>query len=288
MSLRIRGCLLVVLASALACAKPGVFRPDGYHNELYGYSIHYSDAAARAFVSSDWVVDNYFAGPDGLPGKAKSDEDYRRERTFELDNGAKHTAKIDIYDLRLVHKKSSAVLWVRTVVLEPRDRERDLRVLMQEYAEELSGTGFFATDVGKIKIGARQFATKITEARPTTLAGFEAFDGTIEIANVDQLRLDPASRSDMVRVIFARTPYVYSVEDGYTSAKLPVLLVVGYLNNPTDFARQQPDFDRLLTLVDGSSAVQAPQPGAPAPAAASAPAASAAPAVPAPSASVAR
>jgi hypothetical protein len=268
----------------LGCAKPGTFRADGYHNALYGYSIHYSDAAAHAFVSDDWVVDNYVMGNDGLPRAPKKDEEYRRERTFEVDNGRKHTRAVDIYDLRLVHKRSSAVVWVRTIPLEVRDGERDLRVLMQEYAEELSGTGFFATDLPNVKVGARQFATKITESHPATLAGFDAFDATIEIANVDQLRLDPASRSDVVRVIFARTPYQYVIEDGYAGIKLPVLLVVGYLNNPTDFARQQPDFERLLTLVDASNgAPRAPGP----PLAASAAAAPTAPPTPPPAASAA-
>ena len=92
------------------------------------------------------------------------------------------------------------------------------------------------------------------------------------MANVNQLKLDPAGRAAMIRVVFVRTPFTTDLR-GDDSQKLPVMWMIGYANNPTDFEAQSPDFVRFLGLIDQNGShgftvlppVPPPVPAAPAP-----------------------
>lgn len=251
------------LATLASCSAPALFRPEGYFNKVHEYSVRYSDPAHHAFLSADWVVDNYYTDTNGSPTSRKNGDAYRRPRKLEFDDGSVVEDAIDLFDLKLVHKRTNAVIWLRTIPVTPREGERNLRVIAQDYAEGLSGTGFFATDTRPIKVGAQQFATRIVEAREGMLDGFQAYDATIEIANVDQLRLDPKTRSGIIRVVFARTPFQVGFGSGGSTGlhRVPVILMAGYYNNPTDYAAQLPEFERFLSLFDarrGASAGWAP------------------------------
>ena len=92
----------------------------------------------------------------------------------------------------------------------------------------------------------RELATKLVAGKDTTIGGFAAYDATIEIANTDQLKLDPERRQGKLRVILVRTPYLYLFG---SKTMLPTLLVLGYYNRPADFDASLPDFERFLTLV---------------------------------------
>jgi hypothetical protein len=97
------------------------------------------------------------------------------------------------------------------------------------------------------EVHAQTFTTKIVDEHPTTVAGFEAYDATIELANVDELKLDPASRSSKLRVVFVRTPYTRKLFA--TKGAVPQLLILGYSVAPRDFDASLPDFNRFVASI---------------------------------------
>jgi hypothetical protein len=260
------------LASLLGCQSSGVFDRAAFRSAKYPYTIRYADPEERALLSSDWVVENYYADAAGKPTTSKSGRDYRKDREIELASGRTTTRTFDVYDVLLVHRASDAVIWLRSIPLSPRQASLDLRVAAEQYAEGLSGSGFYATDLGHRRVESQTYASHMLSGRPVTVAGLDAYEATLEVANVDQLKLDPASRAAMIRVVFVRTPFT-AESHGVDSEKLPVMWMVGYANNPTDFEAQSPDFVRFLGLIDANGShgftvlppVQPPAPQPPAP-----------------------
>jgi hypothetical protein len=283
----------VVLAGLLAAAmafvgcryRSGVFDATSFKSRLYPYTVHYGDPDQHALISQDWVVENYLSDSDGRPTTPKQTKTYQKVLDLELANGQTVNESFDVYDLLLVHSASDAEIWLRAIPISPRRSGRSLHVVAEQYAEGLSGSGFFKSDLGRIAVESQTYAGHVLASRPVTVAGLEALETTVEVANVDQLRLDPKSRSAQIRVVFVRTPFTTKSE--YPTRRVPIMLMIGYANNPTDFDAQSADFDRFLGLIEvnGSRGFQVLETAATAPSAsASAPAGSSAPDSPAPSA----
>ena len=187
--------LLAALAfPVLGCATGGTFAADGFHHTDYPYVVRYSDPGTREFLDANWRIDNYVVNYDGTIGALKTTEDY--EGPTELDvTGSGNFSKVTLpyFDLKLDNRKTSAVIWLQTIPLNKGREERNLKNLAEDYASAISGSGFYAAveDQGKV-IREKTFAAKIVEGKETTLGGLEAYDAKIELANADQLRLDPA------------------------------------------------------------------------------------------------
>ncbi|MES1174421.1 MAG: hypothetical protein ABUL62_08825 [Myxococcales bacterium] len=99
---------------------------------------------------------------------------------------------------------------------------------------------------------------------PTTVGALSAIRGTIEVADVDKLRLDPKHRDAKGAIVFARIAYltpagVYFKEGDWPTTTDPVsgqaahkrtgLLVVGYWADAARFDSHLPDFEALLNHV---------------------------------------
>jgi hypothetical protein len=255
--MRLSICLLIASLSLLVgCATGnGSFREDGFHHADYPYIIRYSSPATREFVSSEWRIDNYVLGDDGRPKSAKNVAPYYGTQSVDLDGDGK-PEKDDVYffDLKLDDKKTSATIWVQTIPLGPNEAERDLRVLMDEYVEGVSGTGFYA--VGPIwpddkrEVRLKSYAAKVTESAPAKVSGLEAFQATIELANLDQMKLDPQSRSSIARVLLVRTGYMKAWDMPSKVVKVHTCMRIGYEARPQDFQAGIPDFEKFLELFD--------------------------------------
>jgi hypothetical protein len=235
----------------LGCATGnGAFRADGFHHDDYPYTVHYADRAGRQILPN-WRIDNYVVDDEGKPGQAKTTTDYEGEQKIDLNgDGDPEKPTVYYYDLRLLNRRNSGVIWLQTVPLPADHAERDLAVMVRDYATALAGTGFYATFANdKAEVRAKTYATKIVASKPGKMGPFDSYDATIELANVDQLKLDPAQRSAILRVVFVRTDYVREWTMP-TEAKTAVVLRAGYWATPEDFAAGLPDFERFLGLLD--------------------------------------
>ena len=200
------------------------------------------------------------------------------------------------------------MIWVKVHPLTPSIAKRDLDVVFDGYVNGLEGTGLFeqSTLFGIEHDRARHFTTFVVDKRAVWLASLAAVRGTIEIADVEKLRLNPAHRDTKSTLVFAHVAYDESLFGNQpTGAEWPVttdpkskhktvkrigLLVAGYYADAKRFDAHVADFETFLAhvvippgaipeanalpVVGGTS----PAPVAPAAPAAAAPVAPAAPA----------
>jgi hypothetical protein len=179
--------------------------------------------------------------------------------------------------------------------LPPQAAHKDLDVLLNGYADGLSGTGLYAQSnlFSVERVHARQFTSFVVAKEPTTIGNNSGLVGVIELAESERLRLDPQYRSAKIKLALARFAY-YEPIGRWGSGPWPVveyrgskrvqrvgLLVVGYYNTASKFDAQVSTFNQALAqLAFGPESVLpgAPPVGAP-------PAAGPAPSAPAPSSS---
>ena len=231
----------------------GSFTADGYHHGEYPYAIHYSAPPKKAFLGPDWQVDNYYVAENGEIGDRKQSDRYQGRETIDLKGDGNLTRwKTDYFDLKLENRKTSAVIWVQTFPLGHKEADRNLRNLVEDYAEDLSGSGFFWSVRDGRTVKAKTYAAKIVSGADTSLGGDQAYDAQLELANLDQVRLDPNARTARIRVVLVKTGYlhVWSPDEYEATVKSPVLMRVGYYASPADFDAGLPEFESFLKLLD--------------------------------------
>lgn len=127
----------------------------------------------------------------------------------------------------------------------------------------------------------RRNAAVIIEQGPAALAGQPAYAATIDVANIDQVRLSPAARSRRVQLVLMRAPRAEEIDSDPGDPDVhSVLILAGYSNMITDFPVGLEDFHDLLRrlTVGGRSGLTlglkpvAAEPGEPAAAPQAAPA----------------
>jgi hypothetical protein len=293
--------LVSLAALCLHCAPTNgaLLGPSGYDQTAYAYRVSFSDPGSRLFLPSDWQLDNWHQLTDGT-WTQKDGPEYvaTRELDENGDGRISNSERKDefIYDLRFLNRRDDGVIWLKAHPLAPRDADRDLEVILQDYADGLSGTGLYAqsTLFNVEHAKARQFTTFVTSKGPVSLGSVQGFAGTIELAEVARLQLDPSSRSSKVKVAFFRinhyvrldvTPAMgqREVDVNARSAELHCalvarpgqdgswcaqkgLLVLGYHNTVAHFDQHLAEFDRLFAQVALNPDVVPAAPGpAPAP-----------------------
>lgn len=224
-----------------------------------------------------------------------------------------------IFDLRFVNSRDNAVIWLKVHPLAPANADRDLEVILENYADGLAGAGLFEQSslFGVANDKVRQFTTFIVTKEPAKVRALPAIHGVLEIADVEKLRLDPKHRDSKAELVFAKVSYleglghsppnsshshvvnVGSDEYGKLYAERRTgLLVIGYYNDAVRFDSHVDDFHALWKRVripaeaipPGAVAttISSPAPDAPAtPAPSAEPSASAAPSAPGPTESAA-
>ena len=254
--------------------RPGVFSPTGFQNESHGYKVVAlpgRDANRAELMPSDWQLDNFYRDEtDEL--KPKTAPEYETKLLFDLDGDGKvdKTDEAFVHDLRWIHARHHGVIWVRSVPVSTELRNVDLDVLLADYVNEISGAGYEAVRFGgKGGVEEHRYVARLMRKTAGRLAGQEAIDSEIEVANSEQIKLDPTSRWQHARLVLARgpVPHMEHSVDG-TDHPFPVVLVLGYENSPDHFAEGQPDFDNLLsrfTVHELSGFVPSPSATAPAP-----------------------
>ena len=239
-------------------AGPGAFAPTGYQNDTHGYNVLAlpgKDASRGELMPSGWQLDNFYRdlGPGGGDDlKPKTTPEYKTRLAFDVngDGATDRTESAFIHDLRWVHARHHGIIWVRSVPVSIQLRNVDLDVLLADYVNEISGAGYEGVIFGgRTGVEEHRYVARITRKTPGRLAGQEAIDAEIEVANSEQIKLDPSARWQRVRLLLARGPVFHLETDPFqgTSVSFPVVLVLGYENSPDHFAEGQPDFDNLLS-----------------------------------------
>lgn len=249
---------LGVLCAVAACGPPNnaTFDNYGYKHQRYGYRLLAQDGA---LMSPSWKLDNLYKDNMGKL-KPKKVEDSLTE--FELDvDGDGDTDSIKdefLFDLRFKHLSRDATIWLRTFPISDDLRNKDLRVLVQRYVDEVSGAGFEAVKLGPqtTLIREKRFAAQTLSRGQLTIALQPAYETTFDVANVDEVAINKAARKTRVRTALIRTPFEYRAGPASKPAvKFAVLMLAGYANLPEDFDKDLPDFEHLLSRIQIGSEV---------------------------------
>jgi hypothetical protein len=241
-------CTWLVGAAACAPLSHGAFTPTSFSSG-YGYDIPYQPGT-KVVMPAGWELDNYRL--DGSGWVQKQRDPYVTSYSFD-DNGdgrVDGVIKTYTYALRFEHRVHSGVIWLRNIPLSSKLRDKDLRVLMQSYIDEITGATYETVRLGEattpVVVEHRQ-AAMVVEEGPATIAGRPAYTATIDIADVDQIKLAPGVRARRVQLVLMRSPEDERYErDGKPTLVHPVVVLAGYSNMPTDFPTGLGDFHDLL------------------------------------------
>jgi len=255
--------IAVLGAALLACAN-GVggrgadrdttkFDEWGFVHAEYAYRIVHRDEAngsvTQGLMDAAWLFDNIYSKDDQLRAKQTPEYTTKFEMDADGDGNVDFTETALLYDVRFKHRSHDAVIFVRSVPIPSDLAQKDLRVLVQRYIDEVSGAGYEAVQIrGVNKVAEQRFAAELRDRGPGRVAGQEAYQATFDVANVDQLRVSPTARRTRVRIVFVRTPFMHEsvAERAWKKHQFPVVLVAGYANLPEDFERDLPAFGDLL------------------------------------------
>jgi hypothetical protein len=268
-----------------SCVSKGTIGPNGFEQPVFRYRFAYQDPAHGLFLGPDWQLDNFFAEMGSF--KAKRGPEYVATREIDEDGDGVITQweknEEPVYDLRFVNVHDDGIIWIKAHPLPAPQAQKDLDVILNGYADGLSGTGLYAQFnlFNLERVHARQFTSFVVYKGSATLANNPALVGVIELAESERLRFDPQYRSAKIKIAFAR--FAYHEPLGGLSKPWPVvkyqgkdryrrigLLVVGYYNSAAKFDGQVRAFDQALAQLsfDPESAlggIQAPLPPPPLP-----------------------
>jgi hypothetical protein len=265
----------VCLLSTSGClTTSGRWNAEGFEERTYGWKARYA-RGKTTLLGRDWRLDNWrseggtLVAKDGPGYVATLQEDENRDGTI----GADEQRQAFIYDLKFVNTRNNGVIWVQTRTMHPQDAEKDLGVLLGDYADSLAGTGFYeqGSVFGLSTVRARSFTTFIGDRKEIRLGPHQALSASIEIAPTDRLRIAPGERSAKLRVVLTKFYFLESVENssgplGGVGDRVPqapivregnqpwrkqtAIMLVGYFNDMAHFDAGAQDFDGFATRLE--------------------------------------
>jgi hypothetical protein len=202
----------------------------------------------------------------------KTGADYEATRYLDVDGDgeSEDIGTVPIFDLRFTHKKTTAVVWLRTRPIEQRLRDKELRVLMSGIVEGISGGGYQVVELNGALYETnkeQRYAAKVVRSTKATLAGKEAFATVVDVSNIDRLKVESTAVEARIMIVLARTGIETTIGRRVKKKDFPVVMLAEYAASPSDFDATLPDFEGLLKRVSfgGATGFALEEPAAPAP-----------------------
>jgi hypothetical protein len=185
----------------------------GFAKALYGWRLPYDDAAKHRLAPEPWRLANW---TENTPGHFEQKVGPDDVAEFEVDDNG--DGKIEgwekreepLFDLELVNDEDDSLVWIKTRAISPAAARRRLDLVARDYLESLSGTGTFSQlDIfGRERARTRRLTTLVRDVRETHLGGHRAIAASADIADADDLRLNPKARLGQLRIVVARIGYL--------------------------------------------------------------------------------
>lgn len=268
----------MLVAALLACGRrqassSATVTAAGYRHGTYFY--HVQAMPDGRLMPTAWNLDNFQAGQKDL--KPKTGGIYLTNYELDVDGDGKFESiqEVPTYDLRFKHAVDAGVIFLRTIPISQDMRAKNLRVMMTDFVEGVAGAGYEVVTLnqGSQIVVEKRYAAAVVDEGPAELAAADAYFATMDVANLDQVKVDPKARKDRVQLVILHTKFTYQPPRNVSKepTQFPVLMVAGYGNQEQDFARGLPEFHDLLgrVTIDGSQGFTigaAPTGGAAAPA----------------------
>jgi hypothetical protein len=135
---------IVIICFGAGCANSaGTWKESGYRQDAFGYEVAFRDKGAKLIAGPDWQIDNYRYDRSSSSWEEKTGANYvaTREQDIDQDGTISNGEKVEepIYDLKLANRKNNGVIWTKAHPFLPEDAEQDLEVILDNYADSLSG-----------------------------------------------------------------------------------------------------------------------------------------------------
>jgi|GEM_PF-2425236 len=282
--------LSLVLCLGLGACVPAknVLSPEGYQHAEYNLKV--SALPDGQLLPPNWKLDNLVKR--SRKGRVTNDkeadrtktwfedkkgEDYETTYRLDGDGDGEYETEADepAYELKYVHTAHDGEIFLRAVPLSGDESQKRLKVLMARYVEAAAGAGYRVVPVGQNSsvLIERRYAASVTQEGDARLAGNDAYYAHLEIANMDQVKLDPNARRTHVELILRHTTFKYKKKHRGGTGEYPVLLIAGYANQPEEFEEGRADFLSFLKRlkVNGGSGLKLPTSASKAPVTSKAP-----------------
>jgi hypothetical protein len=223
----------------------GEHRPTAFVSVQRSYSVEYVDRGKRQLLPSPWVLSN-FEYDGALPTKERTKGRFESEFQWEMKSGAIVRATTTTYELLFRHT-SNAEIWVRLLPIPQAMRGRQVRYAAEEFVNSFSGS--VVSDWLDGSGIARRVATQIIESKAIKVDGHPARQVTFDIANLDQLQLDPNAPRTRARIVLVKAGLRKSILHSQNLQRVAAYLMLGYLNDAARFADEAAAFDSLVQRV---------------------------------------
>ena len=241
---------VVLFCGVVGCgANKNVFTANAFHQGRYEYDVAYQDVAAQRLLPEDWRIDNYYSRANDPTLRPKTFGKYETEVEFDVDGDGHCEAKetLSTFDLRFENRHSAGVIWLRSVPIDETDRDKELRVLMRNAVDSVAGAEYVYWRVGDRVFGVGEhLVAQQLDVLSATVAGREAYVSTIELASVDQLKLNERRRLRNVRLVMIRSGFSHELSGYGVEKKFPVIIVAGLSDLPEYFERDLPAFQQFI------------------------------------------
>jgi hypothetical protein len=260
-----RGSALVLGLVALACGPGarGAVSADGFLHNDYGYRV--AASADGRVLPESWKLDNFYEADviDAETGqtkkvvKPKDGKDYVVDYQLDYDGDGEFESKVTelTYDLRYEHLVHDGVIFLRTIPISTDLKHKKLSVLMDRYVEQIAGAGYEVVNLNSqvnILVEKRYAAAHVSKVA-TKLADRDAFLAILDVANLDQIKVDPKARKERVELVLLHTDFAYKQSSSNQESEpraFPVIMFVGYANKPDEFQAGQADFHDFLRRIE--------------------------------------
>jgi hypothetical protein len=250
---------------ALACGPSvrGAISADGFrHND---YACRVLPMKDGRLMGEAWKLDNFYeddefdadSGQTKKVTKPKDGKNYVVEYQLDHDGDGEVDAEVEelVYDLRFEHREHDGVVFLRTIPLSTDMKHKKLSVLMDRYVEQIAGAGYEVVSLNsKVNfLVEKRYAAALVSKSATKVAGRDAYIAILDVANIDQLKIDPKARKERVELVLLHTDFVYRKESGTPGApvsEFPVLMFAGYANTPDEFAIGESEFHDFLNRIE--------------------------------------
>jgi hypothetical protein len=254
-----RALTLLGMLSLSACASaPGLIAhvdQTGWIHEDHPLRIEFEEGS-RILVDSNWFVDNARRHSRDDQILSKLGPAFERRISLDANGDGKHESEATIrrYEVLLRHRRTDDRLALSVYPISQQHEETDLAVLAREAVDSLSGVGGLSVHYvdGTTSTIERRMTARILDLERMTVDGFEAVGVTYEIADVDQLRLDDASRIGVSRMILVRVPWRWTrahVGQYGGGESWPMLARVVHNARPESFERGTEAFGRFVRSI---------------------------------------
>jgi hypothetical protein len=227
----------------------------GLRYENVPISIDFTNQEKQSFINDNWLVENWQHGSGQW--ERKDGDEYRGVMLRDLDDdGNLEKEKVYFTELELRHQINDSKIYVDLAVLPNSKRNTKIDVFLSNFVEQLSGktTWYKQSVYGKPENETRTYAAKIIEQQYLDKGNYSGILVTIELANLDQLKLDPNHRSEIVSVLLLRVDDYIGENVGYNDNgsyvfgdKRAAIFTTVLFSRPDDHLTSYKDF---LSFID--------------------------------------